>query len=322
MPALTVSAWLDPFSEASLSSLESHAGLLARVYPLWYGCGPAGLPRPLPGLDGARGRILAAARAHGVELWPLVSNYDPEARTFDPAVLRLILGDQSTRKAHIAALLQGAARLEAQGVDLHYENLYPSDRSAFVAFAQELCAAFRAQGLKVAIALRPRTGEAGALWAPSAGDTVLLAAACDVLQVLGWDPLDSALPGPLAQPGLCAQARSGLFAQVPADKLEWGLPGFGREWNADGPARDLGWTEWDRLVLAHAPARRDPASVELGLAYAGRRAWMNDAISLTAKLWRLREQGLAQAAVWILGAEDPRLWALIDSLPKEFLLPA
>ncbi len=319
MPALKFSAWLDPLNEASLSSFERHAGLLARIYPLWYGCGPAGLPLRRLGSESGRRRALDAAQACGVELWPLLGNFDFASGAFDPALLRLILGDASTRRAYVAALLQGAKEDGARGVDLHYENLYPSDREAFLGFVQELGAAFHAQGMQVALVLRAAVADQRGIWTPSPGDAAALADFCDRLQVLEWDPSVSAAQGPMSPPGRGAEALALCLAAVPAEKLEWGLPGFGRDWGADGTVLPLAWSDWDRLVAAYPPARRDPLSVELSLRHGARVAWMNDSISLTAKLWHLRQAGICAAALWALGDEDPRLWALLESLPPDFL---
>jgi spore germination protein YaaH len=46
---------------------------------------------------------------------------------------------------------------------------------------------------------------------------------------------------------------------------------------------------------------------------------MNDAHALAAKLWQARERGVGEAAMWVLGSEDPRVWALIETLPEDFV---
>jgi hypothetical protein len=79
------------------------------------------------------------------------------------------------------------------------------------------------------------------------------------------------------------------------------------------------WPRWVQLVKDHGPERRDPATAELTLKFEGREVWMNDSLSITAKLWQARRAGVAEVAMWVLGAEDPRLWALIDTLPEDFL---
>ena len=87
MPKLKFNAWLVHWSGASLPSFEAHAHLMSRVYPCWYLCSPAGQPlrradSPAP----LRQRVKDAAAAHGVEVWPLISNYNAAIKDFDPAL--------------------------------------------------------------------------------------------------------------------------------------------------------------------------------------------------------------------------------------------
>jgi spore germination protein YaaH len=109
------------------------------------------------------------------------------------------------------------------------------------------------------------------------------------------------------------------LSQVPGEKLELGLPGHGYRWAQDGLAQSVTWESWDALRQAYPPERRDPATAELTLKFNGQEIWFNDSISLTAKLYQIRDLGLDQAALWTLGGEDPRLWALLDTLPVPFL---
>ena len=308
MPALTFSAWLAPGDAAALESFESHAPLLSRIYPLWYFLGPDGPPqrRPDAGAD-ARLRLTALAREHGVELWPHLSAQDLSGPNLDPGRIR----------AYAAALLSLVQEDGAQGVDLDCGTLPPAALGAFNAFAAEVCANFHGAGLKVGVVLRAGSDV-------EAENEVALASLCDRLQLLGPYPGlggrgPAGAPAPLAPPEWCGEVLARVSAVARAAKLEWGLPGCGRDWGPDGSALDLSWSRWGALVAAHPPERRDPGTAELTLRHGDREAWTNDAISLTAKLWQIRLHGVVEAALWGLGDEDPRLWALLDSLPKNFL---
>jgi hypothetical protein len=301
MPALTFSAWLAPDDPAGLASFESHAGLLSRIYPLWYCFGPDGIPgrRAEAGQEERLG-LLALARAHGVELWPHIpirASSDAPSHAQALALLRLVQEDG------------------AQGVDLDYGPLEHAGRDVSKALVTHVCEVFHAAGLKVGVVLRAGLEEDG---------ISARASACDRLQFLGPYPGLGGrgavgMPGPLAPPDWCGEVLARATSLAPAGKLEWGLPACGRDWGPDGSAMDLPWDAWGGMVKAHPPERRDPGTAELSLRHDGREAWTNDAISLTAKLWQVRLHGVAEAALWGLGAEDPRLWALLDSLPKDFL---
>lgn len=321
MPKLTCAAWLNHWDPASLASFEAHAGALTRVYPVWYAAGPSGqLLRHAEATAAQRRRVLDIARAHGVEVWPLVNNPGRERETWDPMALRLVMGDAGARRGHIAGLLRLAQEDGVQGLDLDYEFLDAPDKQAFSDLVAQVAAAFHGAGLKLGVALHAKDREPGAWHGAQAQDYAALAAVADRVQVMGYD-LHGAHsgPGPVAPPDWGARVLAHAAGLIPADKLEWGLPGYGYHWAPGRAAVHLDWAGWGALLKAHPPERRDPASAELNLRFGGEEAWMNDAISLTAKLWPARRAGLRQVALWVLGAEDPRWWALLDTLPEEFV---
>jgi spore germination protein YaaH len=309
---LRFSACLTHWDEAGLASFEAHAGLMSRVYPFWYAISAAGLPmRRKDSPSALRQRVLSRAQAAGVECWPLISSFDPAVGSYHPALMRLVMGDPSTRKAHIARLLEQVIQDGCQGIELDYEDLYDADRGPFADFVGEICAAFHTRGLKVGIALSATGGH-------SLQDYGRLGALCDSLQILCVDHHGIG-PGPLSPPDWCKAVMAQAMTRVPAEKLELGLPGQGRYWGPGGLAQSVTWDQWDALRQAKPPERRDPASAELTLQFGDQEVWFNDSISLTAKLYQIRDLGLDQVALWTLGGEDPRLWALLDTLPVPFL---
>ena len=323
MPKLKFNAWLVHWSESSLPSFEVNAHLMARVYPCWYLCSPAGMPlRRADATPALRQRVKDAAAANGVEVWPLISNYNAAVKDFDPALMRLIMGDPATSQAHIALLIDYVREDGAQGIDLDYENLYDADRDAFGDFVERLAAAFHGAGLKVGIAVHAKESEPGSPGGGRAQDYARLGRACDRVQIMGYDYHWSlGEPGPIAPPDWCGRVLAHAAGEIGSvDKVEWGVPGYGLDWGAPGTqALAVQWPRWVELVKAHGPERRDPETAELTLHYQGRELWMNDSLSLTAKLWQARHAGVAEVAMWVLGAEDPRLWALIETLPEDFL---
>ncbi|HTB22414.1 MAG TPA: hypothetical protein VK914_06885 [bacterium] len=331
MPKLSVSAWLAPDDAAALASLKDHAGLLSRLYPQWYWCGPEGMPlRRTDAGPEARQKVLKLARGGGLELWPHLcvqplAGPGPEPQGDRGVGLQRILFDAASRRAHAAEVLRLVREDGVQGVDLDYGRLPDAAREPFKALVSEICSLFHAAGLKVGVVAQARTGQLGARSALEAGDDAPLAWAsvCDALQIMarypGLGQAGPARPGPLAPPDWCWEVLGRVGLLAPVERIEWALPGGGGDWGPDGAAKGLPWDAWAALARAHPPERRDARTAELTLAYEGREAWTNDAISLTAKLWKLRLHGVTQVALWGLGAEDPRVWALVDSLPGDFL---
>jgi len=310
MARLRFSAWFNPLDPRAWESFRNQSRFLARLYPAWYVCSPAGAPLRR-GDSKATQRLAVAleAGAQGTEVWPVISNWSFSADGFDAGLMRLVINDGATRRMHIARLIELVKGDGAQGVCLGYEGLDALDAKAYGAFAEELCAAFHAAGLKVGIPVQE-----GA----ESQDWRRLGAAADCLQIQCTDFHSmTTAPGPLAPPDWVKSVTARALRSVDAAHLEVILPGHGYAWGHFAPTVILDWALWDALRQARQPERRDPATVELTLN--GLDVWYNDSISLAAKLYQVRDLGLDQVSLAMLGLEDPRLWALLDTLPDPFL---
>lgn len=321
MPALSFSAWLAPGDVAGLESFEVNAGLLTRVYPQWYLSGSDGLPLRRPEAEGGhRERVAAVAQGREVELWPHLGAWALSGEVSDQGLARL-LADAPLRRDHAAALLRLAQEDGARGLSLDYPPGSGVDRAAYSAFVLDISSAVHAAGLALGIVVHPDPEQQEGSGPGGTEDYAALAAVCDRLQMLAFrrGGRPGSLPGPLAPPEWCAKTLAKALAHAPHAKIEWAMPGFGYDWGGEPLPIETRFSRWEGLVKAHPPERRDPVTAELTLRYGGREVWMNDAISLTAKLWQIRRCGVAEASLWNLGSEDPRLWALLDTLPKDFL---
>ena len=103
-----------------------------------------------------------------------------------------------------------------------------------------------------------------------------------------------------------------------ADGVELGLPAFGYVWNGS-KALALDFERWVSLLKLYGPAQRDAASGELALSYQGHQACFVDSVAMLGKLLIARELGIDQVAIWALGSEDPRLWAMLEDFPVPFV---
>lgn len=320
---LKFNAWLTHWDQASFDSFKTNARWLNRVYPVWYTVGEGGLAQRRPEVSLVqRQAVMAVAAEAGVEVWPLISNFSEKKREWDGGVMRLVMGDRGTRKGHILRLLELVREDGATGVDLDYEALFDVDRELFSDFVDQLTEAFHAAGLKVGLAAHAKDSEPGTPGGSRSQDYARLGKAVDRLQLMGYDyHWAGGEPGPVGPPVWVGAVLDHALKQVPREKIELGVPGYGNNWGP-APAREtqgLDWARWCALVQKHGPERRDPATAELTLKFDGREAWMNDAHALAAKLWQARERGVGEAAMWVLGSEDPRVWALIDTLPEDFV---
>ena len=317
MPKLRFSAWMADSRPAALASLQAHAHQLTRLYPHWYSLGPYAQVQRLPDAGQAkRDQVRGVAADHGVELWPLLSAGDAAHPQPQAGLLRLLLHDRGARQAHLAQLVNFLKADQAVGVDLSYPGFYSADQAAFSGFIAEVAATLHKEGLLVGLIVRARVDPRR----DPMPDYLGLAEACDRVQVLGCGfHGPNSGPGPIAPPAWEERVLAQALDQVPLALLEWGLPAFGWHWAPGEAPKLLDWAGWEPLARSFAPERRDPDTAEIHLAFSGQEVWMNDAISLTAKLWPCRRAGVGDVALWSLGQEDPRLWALVETLPEPFV---
>jgi len=329
MTALKISAWLDPGDRFARASFQAHAALLARVYPRWLFVDEKGMPqrRSEAGPEHREG-LLGLARAQGVEVWSYLGLSVVPGSASD--VPRLLLEDDACRSAHRSALLRLAQEDGVQGLILDYGTVADADRKALISLLDEIRSVLHGIGLKVALLARPSLGPGKPGGYSPTEDYAALASRCDRVQIVGCsfpeagvEPSDAqrgrGIPGPIAAPAWCGEVLAHAVSSAPHEKIEWCLPALGANWGGDAFPVSINFRVWEALVQAHPPERRDSVTAEMHLSYGGRDVWMNDSISLIAKLGQVRLHGVSNVALSNLGAEDPRLWALLDTLPKDFL---
>ncbi|MES2201481.1 MAG: glycosyl hydrolase family 18 protein [candidate division FCPU426 bacterium] len=320
---LQLSAWLFHENPKSLKSFETNAAKLSRVYPVWYNLGDEGLAtrRILPKRE-ERARVMATAKAHGVEVWPLVSNFNESSQIWDHGRVARFLNDSRAAKFQITRLIELAKEDGAQGIDLDYEAIRPTDRQAlsdFCAMAYEAC---QKAGIKLGMAVHAKDSEPGNDSGSAGQDYAALASSLDSLQLMVYDyHWSTSAPGAIAPVDWTARVLRHALSLAPADKIEFGFPVYGYDWLGQ-QGDPIGFDRWQRLVETHGPAKRDPESAELVLKYQGREAWFNDSISVLRKLLQAREAGVSRATFWVLGSEDPRLWEMLEDFPRPFALPS
>ncbi len=319
MAKLRFNAWMIHRGPESLASFKANAKRMARVYPAWYVTGRAGTAyRRAEATDALRQETLAIAKDAGVEVWPLISNFDYQEGYFEPGRMRLLFYSKAARQMHLEQLISLVKADGAQGLDLDYEAMYDNDKDALSEFVEEAARLCGQAGLKLGMAVHAKTAEPGGEGGSRSQDYARLGRALDGFQMMIYDyHWATGDAGPIAPPEWGAQVVKHALSLVPANKIEYGVPGYGNDWLGRS-AQGVSYERWCQLKAAHGPEIRDPATAELTLRYDGREVWYNDAIAISRKLKVAQEAGIEQAAMWVLGSEDPRLWALLGDLPDTF----
>lgn len=323
--------WYVRNDSAGIASFVANARKVTIVAPQVYSIDSAGTIR-----GGTDPRIVAAARANGVQLHPLVMNPG-----FDLGILHHIVTDRGARTASARSMAELCRRERLDGLQLDLENLYVDDRDAFTAFAREAADSVHAAGCQLSAAVVPRTGDARGdrayhrwmydYWR-GAYDYTALAESLDFLSYMTYaQHTGGSTPGPVAgYPWMVASLEYLLALGVPPEKISLGLAGYSDHWYPHydprtGDARSRGDDiAYTRLMPIIREAGATPVWDDVQKAWVAmwerhgvfEHAWIEDARAFEAKLALVRRHGLRGYSVWLLGSEDPRTWEIVGAVRR------
>ncbi|MFC8127341.1 glycosyl hydrolase family 18 protein [Streptomyces sp. NPDC057302] len=313
-PPRTVSGWLPYWDqEAAYKDALRHADQLHTVSPFWYEAKTAGRVANHTGA-GSR-RVIDGLHKAGIKVVPTVME------RMRPGALAAVVTDKARRAEHVEELLRVVRSRAYDGIDLDYESIAPTGDLAYkkvgagyATMVADLCARLHALRKQCVITVSPKTRISGRVW-----DYRRLGAAADRLRIMAYDQhWSQGPPGPLSSPAWYEEILRNATAEVPAAKLEMGLPGYGWDWEVGsrGRAKHVTWKEAEALRRrVGAPYRIDPKSGTPHFTYKeggkNRTVWYQDARGTAAHLPVLRKYGVRHTVLWAIGFEDPALWATL-----------
>jgi spore germination protein YaaH len=316
--------WYATNDEASVQSFLAHADRIGVVAPQAFA---------LDSLGAVSGhidpRIVARAAERHVRLIPLIVNPD-----FDqPAFHRVLVTTDAWRRAvrGITALCRDN---HYEGIQFDFENIAVTDRDVFSRFSREVADSLHAAHCSLSAAVVPRASEERGIQPYSqwmfdnwrgAYDYRALADAMDFLSFMTYSQHTRRTPpGPVAgYPWMESAVRYVMSLGVPPAKLSLGIPAYSQywhtTWDSAGGARSTGRgatfaSAASLLASHHATATWDPAQRE-SVAWwenEGVFEWLflEDVRAFDARLALMRQYRLRGYSVWVLGQEDPAIWAL------------
>lgn len=312
----------------SVASFEAHIDKIGLLVPTWYGVDQNGLVHGEP-----NPYVLKLAKQNKLPVMPIISPPDK-------AKFHALLGDEAAKKRMITTMIDQARLQGLIGFQFDFENIAFTDRDAFTLLVRQTSEAFHAKGLQLSIAVVPNgPGYAGrgefAKWMweywRGAFDYKELAKLVDLFCLMTYDQHTRwTVPGPVGGMPWTLQQLDYALATVPREKLSLGIPTYGYRWFTDNPVKPDG-TEISNIAGAYidfdesAPLAKDyeaqlqwDATEHETWFYFYRdqmREWvsMPDAHSFRDRYALVKERGLEGFCVWVLGAEDPKVW---DELPK------
>ena len=300
-------------------TIVANADVFWEISAFWYRVEPDG--RVVPYTTGSGGtyvdsNILSFLRAQGILVLPTVANIINGV--WDGASVSAIIGDPHLRAVNITNLVNLTITGGYDGIDLDYENLRATDRSAFTTFVRELATALHAQGKLLTVNVYAKTSERGTWDGPRAQDWQAIGQVVDQVRVMTYEySWSTSSAGPISPVNWVSDVIAFARSQIAAEKIMQGVPFYGYDWVGQH-GTDIVWTQAIALTNRYSsPVQWDSASASPWFKYrAGSTrdiVWFENAASVDAKLGVAAANDVSGVTVWRLGGEDPDNWKAMRS---------
>jgi spore germination protein len=317
----TVPYWNIDYGTASVLS-NPHT--FSEVSPWMYGLNSAGqiVPQYSAAQAAAVDAQLTRLRAARIPLIPTLANIVQGDWVYQP-VITDILHIPRLRAQHVAAIVALVQREDYAGIDIDYEDLHASDRSAFTAFITELASALHAKGKVLSVDLFAKADNRGYDQRNVAQDYQAIGQVADQVRLMGYEyHWADSQPGPIAPIDWIRAVLRYAKTQIPAHKIILGVPLYGYDW-VDGHGTPVSWLQAFQLSRQYGVQPSQSPWFDYTDS-AGREhvVWFENGPSVAAKFQAAQNAGIGGVYVWIYGLEDASIWtALRHGLPHR-LSPA
>lgn len=312
-------------SPNSMKSFTEHADKIDILVPTWYGVDGNGLV-----WGGPNSAVLQTAAQHHVVVMPIVAN-------MVQAELHKLFTTPAARKAFIDTLLNECKKNRYSGFQFDFENVPWTDRDLLSDFVAETAGALHKEGMQLTIATVPNApGAPGTskyshwLYANWRGayDLKAIAQSADLVCLMTYDQNTRwTAPGPVAGYPWTVQQLEYALQFVPKEKLSLGIPVYGYHWFAGDPGKEekpnptaeyVGQQDIDQYLAAYHPQVQWDSYDRSSWFYFYKddnREWVfyTDQRGFQERRNLARDRNLQGFCSWVLGTEDPAIWALLPS---------
>lgn len=307
-------------ANAGLEGLIKDNEQLTVVSPTWFRVNPPEEEQPISSL--ADTAYVETAKAHGLQVWGLVDNFDIAGiEGFDATENSFaVLSSTKEREELINALVAEAIRYDLDGLNIDFELLSLQTGPYFIRFLRELSVKCRANGLVLSVDNYVPSAHAAYYDWKAQGEVV------DYVVIMAYDEhyAGSETAGSVASYNYLTTAVDNILTMVPKEQVIMAVPFYTRLWTE---TEENGVTKLTSEALAMVTAATElsrnkvtPVWDEETRQYyaeytkggATCKMWLEDAQSLQEKLAYIRKNDLAGVAVWRLGFEPDEVWPLFE----------
>ncbi|MDJ0771142.1 MAG: HAD-IA family hydrolase [Ilumatobacter sp.] len=317
-------------------------GEIRELSPFWYGArGATDIVVDENASEELASAFLDEAQTSAARVVPSIVDEMPAGG------MAAILADPATRSQHVDAIMAFADDVDADGIDLDYEQFafadgrasWPATRPNWVTFVAELAARLHDDGRTLTVSIpgvwNVDADSSDGYWVYDHG---AIAEHVDAIRIMAYD-YSVQEPGPIAPIDWVESVVAGTSLAVPEehhDKLVLGVPAYGSNWvestlgscpsSAEGRTNATARTVLDLASRRGGTPVYDETTAEWSFVYAltvedgatscvqNRRVHWVDAEGAAARVEIARRAGWGGVALWALGYEDDDVWsAVVDA---------
>jgi cellulose synthase/poly-beta-1,6-N-acetylglucosamine synthase-like glycosyltransferase/peptidoglycan/xylan/chitin deacetylase (PgdA/CDA1 family)/spore germination protein YaaH len=270
-------------------------------------------------------RDLIKASKEDTEIFPLISNYDATKGDWQPSIGEMLLNPQARLNLRTQLDKFLAANPDYHGLSLDFEEVPDEARLAYQAFISELYADLSSRKLRLYVNTPT-----------SASDDELkfLAHNTDGILLMNYDQHENTSePGPIAAQDWFENNLQRALKLVPKQKIICAIGNYGYDWTVELPAKGSKTKGEPKVLSVDSLSAQDAwqeaadAGADLHLegdelnahfafddedAHVRHQVWLLDSVTALNEMRAARAIGIQTFSLWVLGEEDPSLWAVWD----------
>lgn len=286
-------------ADEGVASFVANPDYFDAVHPKWFTLEPDGVtPRAIAFTD--HPQVLEVARAHGVQIIPLI---DADS----PSYVRTMFSSSANIDRHVQNLVDLVESHGYDGIELDYEKLWQaSDRAGYTELVQKAGAALHARGKVLTVALPALDADDG----QNAFDFAAINEAVDVMHLMGYDYhyMGGGHIGPLAPRGWIADVVAYVSGIGDSSKYVLGVAnyGIGNGWYGaitEAIAKCGGRYQTEDRHMAGCPLGKREAGRSPSCASDIGTLFFEDVGSIAEKAALAKEAGLGGVGYWTVGKE-------------------
>ena len=319
---ITRGGYAYPWIEQSI--LEEISPFLTEISVFSYGFTEEG-ELVFPQETGER-RILEMAALQNVVPALVLTPLGPDGR-FNNHLVTAAVQDMGVQQRLFRAVWAAVQEKGYRVVNVDFEYVLAEDRQAFAAFVRRLRSLLNLYGIRVTVALAPKTSDSQPGLLYEGMDYAALGEAADGVFLMTYEwGYTYGVNMPVAPIDQVRRVAEYALTRIPREKIILGIPNYGYDWplpyvRGTTKAQSIGYTDAIRLAVDHGvPIRYDETAQSPWFRYwqygIQHEVWFEDIRSLKAKFDLMDDLGLPGAGYWQLMRLFRAGWLMADSRYK------